>query len=199
MFIIHFFTGSLLGIISGILLSLLIIAVIFSATTVALMATGGPDPCEPAGGELSITQANSDAFQAKWDALQESLDGGTPGSATFTESEVASRAESWVNDEDAPFEDIRVCLYEDYSEASATLEVLGFDVKFKVKGTLDLSGTSVEADIDDISIGNVPGFMMAPAEAIVGRAIEESLSDQEIEHDYDLEREAGSVTVSGTP
>ena len=199
MFIIHFFTGSILGIISGILLSLLLITVIFSATTVALMATGGPDPCTPASGELAITQTNSDAFQAKWDELQDSLDAGEPASATFTESEIASRAESWANDEDAPFEEIRICLHEDSAEASATLSVLGFDVKFKVSGTLDLSGDQVEADIEDISIGNVPGFMMVPAEAIVSRAIEESLGDQEIEHDYDLEVDPGSVTVSGTP
>lgn len=199
MFIIHFFTGSILGIISGILLSLLIIAVIFSATTVALMATGGPDPCTPSSGELEITQANSDTFQTKWDALQDGLDAGISGWASFSESEITSRAESWVNDEDAPFEDVRVCIREDEGEASATLSVIGFDVKFKVRGTLDLSGSKAEADIDDISIGNVPGFMMAPAEAIVGRAIEEALDDQDIKHDYDLKLEPGTATVSGTP
>lgn len=199
MFIIHFFTGSILGIISGILIGLFLIAVIFSATTMALMATGGPSACTPESGELQITQANSDAFQAKWDAFNDGLDAGVPGSATFTESEIASRAESWVNEEDAPFEDIAVCIHEDSGEASATLSVLGFDVKFKVRGTLDLSGEKAKADIDDISIGNVPGFMLAPAEAIVSRALEDALNDQEIDHDYGLVFDPGEARVSGTP
>lgn len=199
MFIFRFFTGSILGIISGILLGLLLIAVIFTGTTFALMATGGPEACTPESGDLQITQANSDSFKAKWDAFEAGLDEGRPGTVTFSESEIASRAESWVNDEDAPFEDIRVCIHEDSGEASATLSVLGFDVKFKVRGTLDLSKPKASADIDDISVGNVPGFMMAPAEAIVGRAIEEALNDEEIEHDYGLDLNPGEASVSGTP
>jgi len=199
MFIIHFFTGSILGIISGILIGLFLIAVIFSATTMALMATGGPSACTPESGELQITQANSDAFQQKWDAFDAGLEAGQAGSVTFTESEIASRAKSWVNEEDAPFEDIRVCLHDDAGEASATVSVVGFDVKFKIRGTLDLSGEKAKADIEDISIGNVPGFMLAPAEAIVSRALEDALNDQEIEHDYGLEFEPGEATVSGTP
>ena len=67
---------------------------------------------------------------------------------------------------------------------------------FLIKGTLDLSGDDPEADIEDIEVGNVPGFMMAPVEAIVDRAVDEALKDLEIEHDYALELRDGEVEIS---
>jgi len=198
-FIIHFFTGSILGILSGIFLSLVLIAIILGATTAALMATGGPTTCEPGGGEIAISQANSDTFIDKWDAFDQALNNGTPGFVTFNESEIASRAESWANEEDVPFEDIRACIHDGYGEAAATLRVLGMDVKIRVKGTLDLSGKNPEARVDDISVGNVPGFLMAPVEAIVDRSLDEGLNDLEIEHDYSLTLREGEATLGGRP
>lgn len=199
MFIIRFFTGSVLGIISGIILSLLLVVVLFGVVTTALMATGGPDPCEPGGEEIVINQANSDAFQDKWDAFELSLDNGGAATVTFTESEISSRAEAWVNEEDAPFEDIRVCLHQDAGEGTATVKVFGLDVNVLVKGTLDLSGDQPEASIDDIEVGNVPGFMMRPVEEIVERAIEEGMADLEIEHNLTIDINDGEVVLSGTP
>lgn len=199
MFIIHFFTGSILGILSGIFLGLILIAVILGVTTASLMATGGPGACQPGSGRFTVNQANSDAFIAKWDAFDEALNNGTSGFATFNESEIASRAESWANEEDVPFEDIRACLHDGYGEASATLHVLGMDVKVRVKGTLDLSGDNPEARVDDISVGNVPGFLMAPVEAIVDRSLDEALNDLEIDHDYSLTLKEGEATLGGRP
>lgn len=199
MFIIRFFTGSILGMISGIFLGLILIAVILGAITTALMATGGPGACEPASGELVVNQANSDAFIAKWDAFDQALNNGTPGFVTFNESEIASRAASWANDEDVPFEDMRACLHDGYGEGSATLRVLGMDVKVRIKGTLDLSGDNPQAKVDDISVGNVPGFLMAPVEAIVDRSLDEGLNDLEIDHDYSLTLKEGEATVGGRP
>lgn len=199
MFIIRFFTGSILGIISGIILSLIIVAVLFGAVTMALMATGGPEPCEPGGDDIVINQGNSDAFQAKWDGFEFSLDNGANASVTFTESEISSRAEAWVNEEDAPFENIRVCLHEDAGEGSGTVKVFGMGVEVLVKGTLDLSGDQPEATIEDIEVGNVPGFMMRPVEEIVEHAIEDGMADLEIEHDLTIDINEGEVVISGTP
>jgi hypothetical protein len=199
MFILRFFTGSILGIISGIFLSLVLLVVIFGATTAVLMATGGPEACEPGGGPITVSQANSDAFQQKWDEFDRTIDGGGSATVTFSESEIASRAESWANEEDAPFENVQACLHNGSGEASGKLSVLGIDVEFLIKGTLDLSGDEPEAEIDDIEVGNVPGFMMAPVEAIVDRAIDEALKDLEIEHDYTLELRDGEVEISGSP
>jgi hypothetical protein len=200
MFIIRFFTGSILGIVSGIILSFVVVFLIFGVVTTALMATGGPEPCEPGGGEIVIDQANSDAFQRKWDGFELSLDSGANASVTFTESEISSRAEAWVNEEDAPFEDIRVCLHEDAGEGSGTVKILGgLDVEVLVKGTLDLSGDTPSATIEDIEVGNVPGFMMFPVERIVERAIEEGMAELEIEHDLTIDINEGEVVISGTP
>lgn len=199
MFIIRFFTGSVFGIISGIVLSLALLFVILSATTTALMATGGPEPCEPGGGDLVINQANSDFFQRNWDEFHEAVDAGQAGAVTFTESEIASRAESWANEEDAPFNDLRVCIHEGSGEATGELKVLGMTVSARIVGTLTLSGENPEASIEDISVGNVPGFMLRPVEFAIENAIEEGLTEIEIDHDYGLTLEEGKATVAVSP
>jgi hypothetical protein len=197
-FIFRFFTGSIIGVICGIVLSLLLMGIILTGTTAALMATGGPEACDPAT-EVVVNQANSDSFKTKWEAFDALVEGGQSSSVTFNESEIASRAESWINEEDAPFEDVLVCLHENAGEASATVNVLGMDVEFLIKGTLDLSGDKPEAKIDDISVGNVPGFMMAPVEAIVDRALDEGLNDMKIEDGYTLTLKEGEARIDGVP
>jgi hypothetical protein len=198
MFIFRFFTGSIIGVISGILVSVLLLVVILSGTTAALMATGGPSACDPATAVV-VNQANSDAFKMKWEAFDAVVEGGAPSSVTFSEGEIASRAESWINEEDVPFEDVLVCLHDGAGEASATVKLLGMDVEFLIKGTLDLSGDQPEAKIDDISVGNVPGFMLAPVEAIVDRALDEGLNDLKIDDGYTLTLKEGEATIDGVP
>lgn len=199
MFIIHFFTGSILGIISGIILSLVLLFVILGATTTALMATGGPEPCEPGGGDLVINQANSDSFRGNWDEFHDAVDAGQAAAVTFTESEIASRAESWANEEDTPFEDLRVCIHDGSGEATGELNVLGLTVSARIVGTMTLSGENPEASIEDISVGNVPGFMLRPVEFAIENAIEEGLTEIEIDHDYGLTIEEGRATVAVSP
>jgi hypothetical protein len=194
-----FFTGSIFGIITGIILSLALIFVILGVTTTALMATGGPEPCEPGGGDLAINQANSDSFQRKWDAFRAAVDTGQTNAVTFTESEIASRAESWANEEDAPFDNMRVCIHDGAGEASGQLKVMGLTVDARIKGTLSLTGEHPKASIDDISVGNLPGFLLRPIEFAVERAIEEGLAEIEIDHDYGLTLEQGRATVAVTP
>jgi hypothetical protein len=195
----RFFTGSILGILSGIFLGVVLIAVIFGATTAALMTTGGPTGCEPGGGPVTVNQANSDAFKQKWEAFDQTIENGGTATVSFSESEIASRAESWANEQDTPFEDIRACIHDGSGEATARLKVLGFDVKLRIKGTLDLSGDKPKAKIDDISIGNVPGFMIRPAEEIIDRALDEALNDLEIENGYTLTLKNGEAVVDGKP
>ena len=199
MFLIRIFTGSVVGIIFGLISGLLLLVIILAAVIVALSATGGPSECTPGGGPIAISGANSTGFQSKWDAFQATLDGGTASSVNFSESEISSRAQSYVDEQDAPFSDVRACVQDGYGEGTARFSVLGIDVKLKVRGTLDLSGSSPEAQIDDIEIGNVPGFLTAPVEALVDRAIEDALSDLEIDHDYTLTLKKGEASVAGTP
>jgi len=183
------------GLVSG----LLLLVVILAAVIVALAATGGPSECAPGGGPIAISDANSSGFQSKWDAFDATLDGGAASAVNFNESEISSRAQSYVDEKDVPFSDVRTCVQDGFGEGTATFSFLGFDVKVKVRGTLDLSGGSPEAEIDDIEIGNVPGFLIAPAESLVDRAIDEALADLEIEHNYTLTLKKGEASVAGTP
>jgi hypothetical protein len=123
-----------------------------------LAITGGPADCQPGGGPIVVSNGMSDAFQLKWDEFDATLDAGSPASVTFSESEVTSRAVAWINNEDGPdFDDARICIHEGYGEATGTLEGPGFfDVKFKLRGTVELIGSRLLTDIEDVDIGNIP-------------------------------------------
>ena len=107
-----------------------------------LAITGGPDDCTPGGGPIEVSDAMSERFQGKWDQFDESLDGGTPASVTFSESEITSRAVNWIENEGGPdFDDARICLHDGFGEATGSLQGWGpFDVKFMIRGTVELRG-----------------------------------------------------------
>jgi hypothetical protein len=197
---VSFFWSNPVGLILGVLLGIISLVIAFFVILAALTVVGGPDPCTPDGGPISITQANSDAFQNKWDAMDETLDGGSSASENFNESEVSSRADRYLTDEsDAPFTDVRVCLHEGYGEGTAKLSIIGIDVKVKVKGNMELTGPSPVAKIDDIEVGSVPGFVTGVIEGIVEDAIEEGLEDIELKHDYQATLTEGNAQIDGTP
>jgi len=199
LFIIRFFTGSIIGMISGVLLSIVGLLVIFAIVVGALAATGGPSPCTPGGGPIEVDQANSDAAQEKWDALEEDLDAGTPSSVSFNESELSSRANTYVEEHDAPFDDLLVCVYDGVGEASGTLSILGFDAKFKVRGNVDLSGDHPGAEVDELEIGNVPGWLTGGVERVVNRALDDVMDDVDLDHQYTSTLSEGTATVDGQP
>ncbi len=51
------------------------------------------------GSALSVSAANAASFQQKWDDFDALLDGGTPSSVVFNESEVSSRANQYFTEE----------------------------------------------------------------------------------------------------
>ena len=165
MFIIRIFTGSIIGMISGVLLSLFLLVLVFGGVLVVLASTGSPSDCTPGGGPLTIDASNAAAFRGKWDTMAASLDGGAPASANFTESEISSRADEYLKEKDAPIKDPRVCLHDGVGEGTARISVLGFDAKFKLKGTMKLDGAHPDVNVDSIEIGNIPGFLLAPGRA----------------------------------
>ncbi len=176
-------------------------SVIFGGIAFGLVVTGGPDECAAGGSDpIVFSQANADSFQQKWDAFDAALDGGSPASVTFTESEVSSRAWWVVVDEaeeaDDIFEGPRVCLHDGYGEVSATLDLPGFlDVKMKARGTAEITDELV-VDIDDLDIGNVPGFL---SDWLNAEDIRGDLTDQHLEHNYTLTLREGEARVDGTP
>src|SRR3970282_1630686 len=169
MFLTWFFMSPLrmiFGLFGGPLLLLLIII----ACTVVLAFTGGPAPCTPGGGAITVAAANADAFDTKWDAFNATLDGGSAAAVNFNESEISSFVDSEVA---SPFSGPQVCIHDGYGEGTATFEVLGFDSKIKVKGNMDLTGAHPVANIDNIEVGNVPDFLVDVVKGLVEDAIDD--------------------------
>jgi hypothetical protein len=198
-FLIHFFTGSIIGIISGIVLSLVGIVVILAVVVGALAATGGPEPCTPGGGPIELSDANAEAAQLKWDGFEDALDAGVPGSVSFNESELSSRANTYIDEHNAPFDDVLVCVHDGFGEASGTLSLLWFDAKIKVRGNVDLSGDHPNAEIDELEIGNVPDWLGGGIERALNRALDDVFDEIDLEHDYTSTLTPGTATLDGRP
>ena len=182
--------------------SIIILAVVFGGVLGGLAISGGPDDCTPGGGPIEVSDAMSDRFEQKWDQFDESLDAGSPASVTFSESEVTSRAVNWINNEGGPdFDDAQICFHDGYGEATGTLRSWGiFDVKFKLRGTAELTGNRLLIDIEDIDIGNVPDPLHLWLEGQLEDPIEEGLDNLGLEpHTYTVILTEGSATVEGVP
>ena len=195
MFLTWFFMSPLrmiFGLFGGLLLLLLIII----ACTVVLAFTGGPAPCTPGDGPITIAAANADAFDTKWDAFNASLDGGTAATTNFNESEISSFVDREVGD---PFSDPRVCIHDGYGEGTATFEVLGFDAKIKVKGNMDLTGAHPVAKIDNIEVGNVPDFLVDVVKGLVENAIDDETGKVDLDNPMTPTLTEGDAKLDGTP
>ena len=197
-----FFFGTWVGRIILVLGSIIILTVALGGVLGGLAITGGPADCQPGGGSIVVSDALSETFQQKWDAFDATLDAGSPASVTFSESEVTSRAVNWINNEGGPdFDDAQICIHDGYGEATGTLRSWGiFDVKFKLRGTVELSGNRLLTDIEDIDIGNVPDPLHLWLEGQLEDPIEEGLDNLGLEpHTYTVILTEGSVTVEGRP
>ena len=115
---------------------------------------------------------------------------------------MTSRAVNWINNEGGPdFDDAQVCLHDGYGEATGTLNGPGFlNVKFMIRGTVELRGDRLFVVIQDVDIGNIPGPFTSWFEGQADGPIEEGLDDLDLEpHTYTLILTEGSVTVEGQP
>jgi hypothetical protein len=191
--------GSPLGIIIGVLTTLLMIVAVVVVVTGVLAFTGGPDPCTPGGGPIEVSDAQAASFDQKWDSLNAALDGGTAGSMSLTESEVTSRADRFIDEQGGDISDIRVCIHNGFGEVTGKVDVSVAEAKFKASGTVDLSGDHPVAEFDDVEVGNVPGVILDPFESTVEDAIQELLDDINLDHTYTVELQEGQAVIQGTP
>jgi len=196
MFFLSWFFMSPLRFIFGLFGGLLMLLLIIIGCTVVLAFTGGPAPCTPGGGPITVSAANAGTFDTKWDAFNASLDGGSAGSVNFNESEISSFVDREVGD---PFSDPRVCIHDGYGEGTATFEVLGFDAKIKVKGNMDLTGDHPVAKIDNIEVGNVPDFLVDVVKGLVEDAIDEETGKVDLDHPMTPTLTEGDAKLDGTP
>jgi hypothetical protein len=198
---IAFFFATWVGRIILSVFGLIVLAVALSGTLFGLAISGGPGDCEPGGGPIVVSDAMSDSFQQKWDAFEAMLDAGSPASVTFNESEVTSRAVTWIRDEGGPdFNDARICIHDGFGEATGTLRGLGLDVEFKITGSVELTQSQIVAHIDDIDIGNIQDPFHSWFEGQAEDPIEEGLDDLGLgSHTYTVTLTEGSVTIDGEP
>jgi len=193
------FAGSLLRLLGVGLFALVGIFIIVVGFSVVLAFVGSPGRCDPGGGTVSIGPQNADAFRSKWDQYNQALDAG-PASVTFNESEITSRAEEYLEGNNAPVKDILVCLHAGFGEASGSLDTpLGIDADVRVKGNMDLTGDHPKAQIDDISVGGIPDFLTDPVKGYLEDLIEHQLDDIDLDHSHAPTLSEGSAQLQGTP
>jgi hypothetical protein len=122
---------------------------------------------------------------------------------------VTSRAAAYLDERNAPINDLIVCFHDGYAEARAAVEVPGaadvpviggaFDSDARVRGTVDFSGVQPRLVITEFEAGNLPGFIERRARDDVERAINRSLEDLHVRYDYAVTFAEGAATVVASP
>jgi hypothetical protein len=182
--------------IGGVVGLVVVVAVIF----VVLAFAGSPGECDSSGREVESNPALAQQLQAKLDQLEAQLDAGQAASFTFDESEATSRGRQFLEDENAPIADLKICFNPDGPSASGSLDaVLGLDVTAKVSGDLFLDGQHPRVDNLDIDVGSIPGFITGGFEGTIKDVINDQLEHISIEHQLSITFGEGTATLSGQP
>lgn len=176
------------------------VVVVLTALTALAAFVGSPGECDSGDREVESSSALAQQFQAKLDDFEAELDAGQAASFTFDESEATSRGREFLEEENAPIEDLKVCFNPEGPSASGKLSaVLGLDVTVKVSGDLDLSGEHPRIDDLDIDVGSVPGFITGGLEGVVKGVINDQLDHIDVEHQLSITFGEGTATLSGQP
>ena len=184
------------------ILGLVVIGLPLAAFAFFLLAiVGSPGACDTQGRTVAFSPEAAGSFQGKWDQLNATLDAGQVSTIVVDESEATSRAQLWIEEHDAPISDLLLCFNTGGGSASAKVDIPFFpgDVDVLVRGTLLLTGERPEAQIDDIEMGGLPGFLTDIAERFVNRVIDDQTEDIILTHDYGLAFGEGAATISGQP
>jgi hypothetical protein len=176
-----------------------VVVLVVVLTALAAFA-GSPGECDRGDREVEVSSALAQQLQDKLDDFDEQLDAGQAASFTFDESEATSRGREFLEEKNAPIDDLKVCFNGERVSASGKLDaVLGLNVKAKVSGTLDLSGEHPRLDDLDIDVGGVPGFITGRMEGIIEDVINDQLDHIDVEHQLEITFGKGTATLSGRP
>jgi hypothetical protein len=175
------------------------LVVVLAVVVLVAAFAGSPGECDSGDREVESSPALAQQLQAKLDELNAQLDAGQAASFTFDESEATSRGRQFLEDENAPIADLKICFNPDGPSASGNLDaVLGLDVTAKVSGDLFL-GEHPSVDNLDINVGAVPGFAASGFEEVVKDVINDQLAHIDIEHQLTITFGEGTATLSGQP
>ena len=176
------------------------LVVILAVAVLAAAFAGSPGECDSGGRQVQVSSALADQLQGKLDQLNAQLDGGQTASITFDESEATSRGRQFLEDENAPIADLKICFSADGPSASGNLDaVLGLDVTAKVSGDIFLDGQHPRVDNLDIDVGAVPGFAAGGFEGAVEDVINDQLDHISLDHQLTITFGEGTATLSGQP
>jgi hypothetical protein len=176
------------------------LVVVLAVVVVVAAFAGSPGECNSGDREVESSPALAQQLQAKLDDLDAQLDAGQAASFTFDESEATSRGRQFLEDENAPIADLKICLNPDGPSASGNLDaVLGLDVTAKVSGDIFLDGEHPRVDNLDIDVGAIPGFAAGGFEGVVEDVINDQLEHISLEHQLTITFGEGTATLSGQP
>ena len=176
------------------------LVVALSILFAVLAFAGSPGECDSGDREVESSPALAQQLQAKLDQLDAQLNAGQAASITFDESEATSRGRQFLEDENAPIADLKICFNSDGPSASGNLNaVLGLDVTAKVSGDLSLDGEHPRVDSLDIDVGAVPGFVTGGLAGGIKEVINDQLEHISIEHQLSITFGEGTATLSGQP
>ena len=184
------------------LLGVIVVGAPLAAVGLFIIAVvGDPGTCEAEGRPIVLSDSAAASYQTAWDGFQATLDSGQAASVTFSETEVSSRVQQWLDEREAPITELRICFTDGGAAASAKLDAsfMPGDIDVLIHGTLILTGDQVEVDIDKLEVGGLPGPLNDPVQSFVDDVISDETIDLELERDYQLAFSEGSVTVSGQP
>lgn len=173
----------------------------FASVNAILLFSGSPGACTAGGGPISVDAVHAVTFEQKWDAFAATLDGGSPSRVILSESEISSRADTYLRDKtDHSFRDIRVCIHDGFGEVSGTVRLKGVELPVRIRGRLDFSGDHPVPKISGIQVGKMPSFLTGFAAAFFEDAIEDGLRDDiHLSHPLASTLAEGDATISGRP
>jgi hypothetical protein len=176
------------------------LAVVLVVVVAVMAFVGSPGECDSGDREVASSSALAQQFQTKLDKFIEQLDAGQAASFTFDESEATARGRAFLEEKNAPVNDLKVCFNPEGPSASGNLSaVLGQDVTAKVSGDLDLSGAHPRVDNLSIDVGGVPGFVAGGFDGVVRGVINDQLAHINVKHQLTITYAEGTATLSGQP
>ena len=182
-----------IGVILGVVTLVVVLAVLAAFV-------GSPGECDSGDREVVVSSALAQALQDKLDTFDGQLDAGQAASFTFDESEATSRGQQFLEDENAPIDDLKICFHPEGPSASGKVSaVAGLDLDVKVSGKANLSGEHPRIDDLDIDVGSVPGFVTGGLEGLIKDVINDQLDHIDVEHQLTITFGEGTATLSGQP
>jgi hypothetical protein len=176
------------------------VVVVVAGFLVVAAFVGSPGECDSGGRDVETSSALAQQLQAKLDRFDEQLDAGQAASITFDESEATSRGQEFLEEHNAPIDDLKVCFNSEGPSASGKVSaVAGLDLNVKASGKVNLSGAHPRVDDIDIDVGRVPGFITGGLEGVIKDVINDQMDHIDIEHQLTITFGEGTATLSGQP